>query len=66
MSVQDVVRSRSRKDSDWGIDGYWMPKFNAYMDKPTSRKWVKTNLPDFLTLVKKRAKNTPSPDHYQK
>lgn len=36
------------------------------MDKPTGRKWAKGNLPDFLTLVKKRAQMTPSPVHYQK
>ena len=61
-----MIRSKSRKDQDFGIEGYWIPNFNAYMDKPRGRKWVNANLPDMFTEIKKRAQQTPSPDHYQK
>ena len=66
ISVQDIVRSRSRKNHLFGIEGYWIPKFNAYLDKPNVRKWVNNTLPDFYSEIKKRAQMTPSPDHYQK
>lgn len=66
MSVKEMVRCKSKRVQDWGIEGYWIPKYNAYMDKPQWRKWVKNKLPDFWSLVKKRSQQTPSPDHYQK
>lgn len=66
LSVQDIVRSRSKKNLDFGIEGYWIRKYNPYMDKPLGRKWVKTKIPTFFDMVKKRAEKTPSPTQYQK
>jgi hypothetical protein len=66
LSVKDVIRSRSKQNLDFGIEGYWIRKYNPYFDKPRVRKWVKNKLPDFFSMIKKRAQNTPSPDHYQK
>lgn len=66
LSVQEMVRSKSRKHGDFGIEGYWIRNYNPYMDKPLGRKWVKGKIPDFWDMIKKRAQKTPSPDHYQK
>lgn len=66
LSVQEIIRSRSRKNHFFGVEGYCFPKFNAYLDKPLGRKWINNTLPDFYSIIKKRAQMTPSPDHYQK
>ena len=66
LSIPEIVRSKSRKENEFGIEGYWIPKYNAYLDKPLSRKWVKNALPDFYSEIKKRSQKTPSPAHYQK
>lgn len=66
MSVKDIIRSRSKKNIDFGVEGYWIRNYNPYMDKPLGKKWVKNNIPDFWDMVKKRSMKTPSPDHYQK
>lgn len=36
------------------------------MDKPRGRKWIEAKLPDMFTEITKRARQIPSPDHYQK
>lgn len=64
LSIPEINRSKSRRESEFGIEGYWIPKFNAHLDKPISRKWVKANLPDFYSEIKRKSQMTPSPAQY--
>jgi hypothetical protein len=29
-----MVNSNKKKTEDWGLEGYSIPKFNPYLDKP--------------------------------
>lgn len=61
-----MVNSKIKGVNQFGVEGYHIPKYNAYFDEPLGRKWIKGKVPDFWDAVRKRALKTPSPDHYQK
>lgn len=66
LSVREMVNSNNLNNSDFGIQGYHIPKFNAYFDKPIGTKWIKNKIPTMWDTIDKSAKKAPSPDHYQK
>lgn len=66
LSVRDMIKTNKSKGGDFGIQGYHIPTFNAYLDKPKARKWLKTKVPSVWDAIKRRSQKTPSPNHYQK
>lgn len=68
LSVRDMVNVKVKKHSEFGVQGYHIPKYNPYLDKPLGRKWMKGNIPSFWDSITNSARkaNSPSPDHYQK
>jgi len=60
-----VVASANRNNDDWGVEGYQLPHFNAFLDKPPGFKIMKTRTRDVLgEMIKPIAKN-PGPDKYE-
>jgi len=60
VSVKDMINSRSRV-VDNGIEGYFIPKYNAHLDKPYKPFITKSSKNDFLSAIQKREKSMPSP-----
>lgn len=49
IPVMDVVKSFNRKKNNiWGIEGYDLPRFDPFLDKPRNVKIVKDQKPNFL------------------
>lgn len=65
MSVKDVVNSANRDNGDWGIEGYSLPKFNAFLDKAPNFKIMKTRTRDVLGDMIKHKKDFPGPEKYE-
>ena len=64
LSVTDVLDS-SRRDTDYGIDGYAIRQFNPYLDKPRTFRWRKDAVnKGFLANVQRLAKELPPPGQY--
>ena len=43
---------KEKKNEEFGIQGYRIPKYNAYFDKPLGRKWIEGNIPSFWDTLK--------------
>ena len=55
----------SRRNGEFGIEGYVIRQFNPYMDKPRTFRYRKEGVQrDFHSLTQKKARETPSPGHY--
>ena len=63
VSVQDVIQSANRGADDWGIEGYTIPKFNPYLDKPPSFKVTKSRTRDLINDLIKHNKDYPGPKY---
>lgn len=60
-----MINSANRNNDDWGLEGYSLPKFNAFMDKPPNFKIVKNRTRDLLGDMIKPIANNPGPDKYE-
>lgn len=60
----DVVRAYKRKKNVWGIEGYDLPKFNAYLDKVRNVRIVKDQKKNYLDDLEKMKANIPAPCTY--
>ena len=61
--MQDLIQSSNRGSDDWGIKGYTIPKFNAFLDKPPNFKIVKNKPRDLISEIIKHNKDYPGPKY---
>ena len=51
VTVQDVINSSRKVTDDWGVQGYYLPKFDAKLDKSTTYKIGKASPGNFMAMV---------------
>jgi hypothetical protein len=55
----------SRNQSEFGIDGYYVPDNYAHLEKPKTFMISKSKDKDFISTVTKQKAFLPGPAHYE-
>lgn len=64
--LDDTFLNSIRRKSDFGIDGYYVPNNDAYLEKVKTMKWInKDSKNGFLDYVVKMKKDVPACNTYK-
>lgn len=67
LTVKDFVKAFSKRNTDWGVDGYSVPTRDNFYKTQKVLKWQKKeNNNSYIEQIIKKAKLIPDPQKYGK